>query len=220
MPNTRNPILIVLVVVGVLVASGLALLFLGTGSEAPPATAPTPTPSATPTSTGGAPTTAPNAKAVQDAETDTSLNLAVANCEGCQVTAQPTSGSTDLQPVTATVADGKAQVDLPTSTTYGLVFSIRGTGDGSENKDNQLVTLTAGGTEPGAAQPSAAVQQASEGSYCWAGTTLDVATVKLTVSGSAATPNAAWADPALPTIGGKAKLSNGASAVPEELKCN
>ena len=219
MPNTRNPILIVLVVVGVLVAAGLALLFLGTGSEAPPAAAPTPTPSATPTATGGTPTAAPNEKDVQDAETSTSLNLTVANCEGCQITAQPTSGSTDLQPVTATVAEGTAQVDLPTSTTYGMVFSIRGAGDGSENQDNQLVTLAADGATAGAAQPLADVQKADQGSYCWAGTVLDVATVQFSVSGDAASPGAAWADPALPTIGGKVKLSNGAAAVPSELKC-
>ena len=220
MGTTRNPLYIVIAVVVVIVAIGLSLLFFATSSDAPPAAAPSQSPEPVPSVTAGTPTSAPEADTVTASEGDTSLNIAVANCENCQVIAQPTQGSTDLQLLSATVADGVAQLDMPTSTTLGLVFSIRGENDGVDLSNDKLVTLAAAGATPGAPQSQEQVAAADSAQYCWAGTTLDVATIRFTVSGSNASPEAAWADPALPTTsGGKTKLTSGSAAVPEELAC-
>ena len=216
----RNPIYLVLVIMAALVALGLILLFVSTGSAPPPESAPAGSSPAPTAASSGTPTAAPDPKAVESSESSTVLRVALDNCENCQLTAQPTGGSVDLQPISATVADGVAELNLPTSSTLGLVFSVRGEEDGEYEAESNLVVLSAEAAEPGSPQTQAELDQAGKGTYCWAGTLLDVATVQFAVSGDSAAPGSAWADPALPTTGGTVTLKNGSAAVPDKLDCS
>lgn len=216
----RNPIILVIAIMAALVIFGLILLFVATGSTPAPQSAPA-EPSTQPTSAAtGTPTTAPNPEAVESAESATVLKIAVDDCPGCQVTAQPTGGSVDLPPITATAADGVAEIELPTSSTLGLVFSLRSGGDGADTSQGNLVILSSGTVEPGSPQTQTQLEQAEKGAYCWAGTLLDVALVNFSVSGDSEEPGSAWADPALPTTGGSVALKDGSAAIPETLKCS
>lgn len=216
----RNPIYMVLAVMVALVVLGLILLFVSTGSAPPPeseSTGPDEEPTA---ASSGTPTTAPDPDAVVSSESSTALRIAVDKCENCQVTAQPTGGAVDLQPISATVADGVAEINLPTSSTLGLVFSVRGEEAGESNAESSLVILSADAAKPGSAQTRTELEKAGKGTYCWAGTILDVATVNFSVSGDSAAPGSVWADPALPTTGGNVTLKNGSASVPETLDCS
>ena len=122
----RNPIYLVLAIMVAFVAVGLLLLFVFTGSAPPPESESVGSSPAPTVASSGTPTTAPNPDEVTSSESSTTLRIAVGQCEHCQITAQPTSGSVDLQPLSATVADGVAEITLPTSSTLGLVFSVRG----------------------------------------------------------------------------------------------
>lgn len=216
----RNPVYLVLAIMAVFMTLGLILLMVSTGSAPPPESAPAVSSTDQPTAKSGTPSAAPDPKAVEASESSTSLNIAVDDCDGCQITAQPTGGSVDLQPISATIADGTAKIDLPTSSTLGLVFSVRGEEAGEDKATSSLVVLSATDAQPGSAQSQAQLDKAGKGTYCWAGTLLDVAHVQFSISGDSAEPGAAWANPALPTTGGKMTLKNGSAAVPEKLDCS
>ncbi len=217
MNSSRTGLIVGAVVLGVVFVVGVALLLLASGAS--PAPAPNASASASPTSTSGTPTAAPDAKAVEESQDDTSLNLTVTGCEGCQVTARATQGGADPNPQSATVSEGTVQFDLPTASTLGLVLSIRGEKDGIDDGDDQLVILQAGDTTPGTPQSESQVKAASEGTYCWAGTLLEVATIRISVAGDSQEPTMAWADPALPTVGESVNLKKGTASVPSNPGC-
>ena len=52
----------------------------------------------------------------------------------------------------------------------------------------------------------AGVDKASSAGYCWAGTTLEVATLQFSAVAKGGTTQQAWADPALPTRPAQVKL--------------
>lgn len=218
MQSSRTGLIVGGAVLGVTFVVGVILLLLSSGAT--PAPAPGAAGSASPSTTVGTPTAAPDPSTVEGAQTDTSLNFDVANCEGCLITARQTRGGGEPAQETATVADGTAQIDLPTPGTIGLVLSLRGTQDGTADGTDRLVVLRADDIKAGEPQTESQVKGANKGSYCWAGTTLEVATVRISVAGDSSNPTMAWADPALPTVGGQVNLKDGTAAVPAEPQCS
>jgi hypothetical protein len=123
------------------------------------------------------------------------------DCEGCLVTATQTDNVNGEQQWTATIADGVAQVEVPTPNTYGMYFRVDGTTNGEENGTKQLVVLAPKGVKAGEPVEESGVTSAAAVKACWAGTTLDTAVVRLQVQAGNGEVRGAWADPALPTIG-------------------
>ncbi|MCB0917145.1 MAG: hypothetical protein KDC39_01080 [Actinobacteria bacterium] len=218
MQSSRTGLIVGGTVLAVTFVVGIVLLLLASGS--PPAGPPDAAGSVSPSTTAGTPTAAPDPNSVENSDTDTSLNFTVADCEGCLITARQTRGGGEPEQATATVSDGTAQVDLPTPGTIGLVLSVRGVQGGSADATDRLVVLRADDIKAGEPQTESQVKGASQGSYCWAGTLLEVATVRLTVAGGPASPTMAWADPALPTVGGQVDLKDGTASVPTDLQCS
>ncbi len=196
--NARSPVVIGTLVVVVLVGLGVFLLSR-TGSGAPPAAAPAPQPSATPSITAGTPTAAPAPEDVRNQPGTTVLKVKVSGCPGCQVTAVPDDTTTADGPFAATVTNGLAQLEVPSPSTLGLSFFLQGEKDGNDTPARTLVILQPDRVAPGDAVTEAAAGSAQSAGYCWAGTTLTVATVRFSAQAKGGTVQSAWADPALPT---------------------
>lgn len=203
--NARSPVVIGAVVVALLVGLG-AFLLSRTGSGQPPAAAPPQGPTATPSPTAGTPTAAPAPQDVLAQQTTTVLKVRVADCAGCQVTAIPDSDTAGQASFAATVESGVAQLELPTPNTLGLSFFIQGQKDGNDTPRRTLVLLQPDQTPPGDPVAQAGVDKASSAGYCWAGTTLEVATLQFSAVAKGGTTQQAWADPALPTRPAQVKL--------------
>lgn len=203
--NARSPIVIGAVIVALLVGLG-AFLLSRTGSGLPPAAAPQPGPTATPSPTAGTPTAAPAPEDVAAQETTTVVKVRVADCAGCQVTAVPSSPTAGQSSFSATVESGMAQLELPTPNTLGLSFFVQGEKDGNDSPQRTLVLLQADQTPPGDPVSQAAIGKATSAGYCWAGTTLEVATVQFDAVTKGGTVQQAWADPALPTRPAQVKV--------------
>ncbi|MAT60430.1 MAG: hypothetical protein CMH41_02045 [Micrococcales bacterium] len=212
MHESRTPFIIGAVVFAVIFAIGAILLAqTGGGTAAPVTPSPTPTPSAT----EGTPTEAPKKEDVETDEGTTVVELRfTGDCEGCLVTARQTASPDGEQEWTATITDSVTQVELPTPNTYGLYFEVRGTTGGVENDSRQLLALAPKGTDPGSAVSSEELGKADEVKACWAGTTLDTAVVQLQVTATDGEVSAAWADPALPTVGKPVAANRTATASP------
>lgn len=197
--NPRSPIAIGGIVVALLVGLG-AFMLARTGSGEPPAAAPVAAPTATPSPTEGTPTAAPAPEEVEMSQGSTALQIRVNDCDGCQVTAVPTNADGGADQWSATVSSGIAQLDLPTPNTLGLAFFIQGEKDGNDTPKRTLVLLQPDGVAPGEAVSGTAAADAKSGGYCWAGTTLNVATVQFSARQDGSRIQQAWADPALPTL--------------------
>lgn len=206
--NARSPILVGGIIVALLVGLGVVLLSR-TGSGEPPAAAPSQAPTATPSPTAGTPTAAPAPEDVLAQQSTTVLKVRVADCDGCQVTAVPASVTGGQDSWSASVDSGQAQLELPTPNTLGLAFFVQGEKDGNDTPQRTLVLLQPDQVPPGDQVSADTVAKASSAGYCWAGTTLDVATIQLMAQTKGATVTNVWADPALPTrpaqvqLGGK-----------------
>lgn len=209
--NARSPIVIGAVIVALLVGLG-AFLLSRTGSGLPPAAAPPQGPTATPSPTAGTPTAAPAPEDVAAQQTATVLKVRVADCAGCQVTAVPQSPTAGQASFSATVESGMAQLELPTPNTLGLAFFIQGEKDGKDTPQRTLVLLQPDQTPPGDPVTEAAITDATSAGYCWAGTTLEVATIQFSAVMKAGSVQQAWADPALPTRPAQVKVG----AAPEK----
>lgn len=207
--NARSPVVIGAVIVALLVGLGVFLLSR-TGSGQPPAAAPQQGPTATPSPTAGTPTAAPEPEDVLAQQTTTVLKVRVADCAGCQVTAVPDSTTAGQDSFAATVESGMAQLELPTPNTLGLSFFIQGQKDGNDSPRRTLVLLQPDQTPPGDPVSQANVDKASSAGYCWAGTTLSVATLQFAAVTKGATVQQAWADPALPTRPAQVKVGGNA----------
>ncbi len=208
--NARSPIAIGTIVVALLVAFGVFLLSR-TGSGEPPAAAPSQGPTATPSATAGTPTAAPEPEDVREQQTTTVLKVRVADCDGCQVTAVPDSDTAGQSSFSATVSDGMAQLELPTPNTLGLSFFVQGERDGNDTPLRTLVLLQPDQIPPGDPVSPTSVDKATSAGYCWAGTTLEVATVQLVARTKADSVKQVWADPALATRPAQVKLSGKAN---------
>lgn len=196
--NARSPLVIGGAIVLLLVGLGVFMLSR-TGSGEPPAAAPQQGPTATPSPTAGTPTAAPAPEDVLAQQSDTVLKVRVADCDGCQVTAVPDSTTAGAGPFSATVDSGLAQLELPTPNTLGLTFFLQGEKDGNDTPRRTLVILQPDRTPPGDPVSATTVAKATSAGYCWAGTTLNVATVQFRATTSGGSVQQAWADPALPT---------------------
>ncbi len=213
MHESRTPFIIGAIVFAVIFAIGAILLAqTGGGTAAPVTPSPTPTPSAT----EGTPTEAPKKEDVESDDGTTVVELRfTGECEGCLVTARQTNSPDSEQEFTATITESVTQVELPTPNTYGLYFEVRGTTGGVENDSRQLVVLSPKGVDPGTAVSAAELEKADEVRACWAGTTLDTAVVELKVTANNGEVSAAWADPALPTVGKAVAANRTATASPD-----
>lgn len=203
--NSRSPITIGAVVVVLLVALGLFLL-LRTGSGAAPAPAPAPEPTATPSPTEGTPTVAPDPASVTQAQTTTVLRVGVPRCNGCQVTAVADT-SEGQRKWSASIADGVAQLELPTPNTLGMAFFVQGERDGTDTPLRTLVALQPDELSPGTPVSAAAVNRATTTGYCWAGTSLAVATLQFQAEEANGRVRRAWANPALPSLDPTIKIN-------------
>ena len=204
--NARSPIVIGAVIVALLVGFG-AFLLTRTGSGEPPAAAPPPQPSATPSATAGTPTAAPDPEEVRNNQGATSLKLQVTGCEGCQVTAIPSVATDADEPFAATVESGVALIDVPTPGTLGMSFFVQGEKDGDDTPQRALVLLQPGRIAPGDPVSARTAGEAESAGYCWAGTTLSVATLRFTAEEDKGVVSRVWADPALPTTSAQVKPS-------------
>lgn len=206
--NPRSPLLIGSLIVALLVAVGV-LLLSRTGSGEPPAAAPSPQPTATPSATEGTPTAAPAPDDVKNTDSVSVLQMRVNDCDGCQVTAVPIGGGEQVW--SATVSGGIAQLEVPTPNTLGLSFFVQGEKDGNDTLRRTLVTLQPDQIPPGDAVPRKMIRTATSAGYCWAGTTLDTATLQLRATLDSGKVTQAWADPALPTLAAQVRLGQGAN---------
>lgn len=202
--NARSPMAIGAIIVALLVGLG-AFLLSRTGSGEPPAAAPAQQPSATPSPTAGTPTAAPDPEEVRSNQGTTVVKVRVADCEGCQVTAVLTEATDADGPLSATVEGGMAQLEVPTPTTLGMSFFVQGEKDGNDTPRRALVLLQPDRIAPGDAVTKQTIDKAATAGYCWAGTTLTVATVQFTAVQEKGTVSRAWADPALPTTSAQVK---------------
>lgn len=214
--NSRSPIVIGAVLVVLLVGLGFFLL-LRTGSGAAPAPAPAPEPTVTPSPTEGTPTVAPDPTSVAQAQTTTVLRVRVPGCNGCQVTAVADNPEGQRK-WSATVADGVAQLELPTPNTLGMAFFVQGERDGIDTRLRTLVALQPDEVAPGSPVSGATIQRADTTGYCWAGTTLNVATMQFQARENNGRVNQAWANPALPTLTPTVKLG-GKPETPIRVAC-
>lgn len=216
--NARSPYLVGGVIVAVVVGLGLFLL-ARTGSGEPPAAAPAPSPSVTPSPTAGTPTAAPEPEAVAADQGTTVLKIRVTECEGCQVTAVPATDSGGAKDWSATVTQGMAQIEIPTPQSLGLAFFVQGEKDGNDTPVRTLVTLQPDQVPPGDPVSADRAASAKTAGYCWAGTTLDVATLAFAAEESGSRVQRTWADPALPTLAAQLDLGKSANK-PAALSCS
>lgn len=186
-------------IVAVLVGIGV-LLLARTGSGEPPAAAPPASPTPTPSIEEGTPTTAPSPDDVLGDQSTTVLRVRVADCNGCQVTARASDATSGEHQWFATVANGVAQLELPTPNTLGMAFFLQGERDGKDTPLRTLVALMPNGAAAGDPVSAARINQAKRAGYCWAGTTLDVAVLNFAVQTDAGRVQRAWANPALPAL--------------------
>ena len=213
MRESKKPFIIGAIVCVALFGIGATLLAMTGGGTAPPVT---PSAIPTPSATAGTPTTAPDKDAVNSSEGNTVVELRFAgDCEGCLVTAAQTSDAAGEQQQTATITDSVAQVEVPTPQTYGMYFEVRGTTGGVENGSRQLLLLQPDDTKPGTEVTATDIDKVDQAGACWAGTTLDTAVLRTRVTAENGEVSAAWADPALPTVGKSVKANKAASATPD-----
>ena len=213
MRESKKPYIIGAIVCVVLFGTGAALLAITGGGTAPPVSA---TPVATPSATAGTPTSAPGKDEVESSQGNTVVELRFSgDCDGCLVTARQTSDSAGQQEQTATIEDSVAQIELPTPQTYGLYFEVKGTTDGEENGTRQLLLLQPEGTKAGEEVTADDAAKADRAGVCWAGTDIDTAILRTRVTAENGEVTAAWADPALPSVGKSIAVANAATATPD-----
>lgn len=216
MRGSKAGTIIVAIVVVILIGGGFWAL--SRTDRVGPDTTPPPSPTTVaPTPTTGTPTTAPDPAAVKNSQGETVLLVRISGCEGCQVGALRTLGGSGSW--SATVSGGVAQLEMPTAATYGLVLGVTGASNDAADQPQTLVVLRPNGAKPGAAVSSSTAAAAGTGSYCWAGTTLDTAALRIRAEASGPTVSRAWADPALPTLGGSVPLRQGGAKVPAAPNC-
>lgn len=112
----------------------------------------------------------------------TTITLKVTGCEGCvfQAAATP-AGSDDIyNGPKAKVRNGVATMTVPTEQTAGMYFLVDAPWKVQINAQPLLV-FQYQGAEPGERVTKAQGRAAKRASACWAGTTADAATIRVTV---------------------------------------
>jgi hypothetical protein len=209
MTSSRSPY--VIGVVAFLIVAGLGVFALSRTGGGPPAAAPSQTPTPKPSVTEGAPTTAPAPDVVKADDGTTVVRLdVVGDCEVCQVVAVAADDPSGPNQWSASVDQGTASVEVPTPNTLGMHFLMkdpRRVQEDTSTTPQTLVFLAPKGAQPGSAVTGQSLKSAGAGSYCWAGTTLDTAIIKLSADVQGKSLQRAWADPALPTLGATAPIT-------------
>ena len=112
----------------------------------------------------------------------TTITFRVTGCEGCVLQAATTpAGSDDIyNGPKAKVRNGVATMTVPTEQTAGMYFSVNASWKVEINAQPLLV-FQYEGAEQGDRVTKAEGRAATRASACWAGTTSDTATIRVTV---------------------------------------
>ncbi|MEI7779887.1 MAG: hypothetical protein WCJ42_10720 [Actinomycetes bacterium] len=161
--------------------------------------------------------------AAQQGNGTTTLAISVSGCDGCTLNAVNTSGN--MYDMSATVASGSASLNVPTSSTAGLGFTLSTPDQGGNSEP--VVILGLAGVGPGQTVSSGAEASLTAGYSCWAGTSAASVSISITATqydlakmdGSPGHSVVAFASPVLNTQGTSRALDSNGGLGTQDRPC-
>lgn len=143
----------------------------------------------------------PSPQSLLAATSTVQLQVRVANCEKCVITAVPADGTARKS---GSVANGSVELTLDSRSTLGLGLTISHPQGFGEAGGPNVAVLAPLGAVPGGSVAAATIANATSVGICWAGTLATTATIGLKVEPHGdRTPTGGlrvWADPAQPVL--------------------
>jgi hypothetical protein len=186
--------------------------------------APTTSPASAPSPSSAAPTSPPTA--TTNAATRTVVTVPVDGCDTCTIEAWAQISGTSTSLGQRKIADGVPRWPVPVNRTRGMAFTLT-TPDGLGTGNARTVVVVQYRDQAVGAEVSRTdAATAEEGSFCWAGTSSDRVTLRVTVDrfddtvlGEATSSLRAYLSPTARGLPPFTRATNGAMGVQDDPTC-